>query len=286
MSAFSVCLSFDFDAMSVWLASFDKRGPQSISRGEFGARVGVPRILRLLDEFEARATFFTPGFTARTYPNVIRDIARSGHELAGHGDFHETFEDLSVDEERRVLTTSATTLEELSGERPVGFRAPAADMSPNTIELLVELGYLYDSSLMGDDFRPYWCRTGDSWTPSTRYLFGAETRLIELPISYLVDDFAYFEFEFSPPLTGQADPSAVERIWTAQFDYMMDHLHEGTFVLCMHPQTIGHASRIMMLESFMHHARARGAAFERMRDVAGRWTMLLPPPQEAPDGTP
>lgn len=267
---FSVCLSFDFDAMSLWLATFKKTGPQSISRGEYGARVGLPRILALLAKFDAKATFFTPVHTIRTYPDQVRSIVADGHEIASHGDFHEIFEELDEDEERRVIETSVSVIGDIAGAPPVGFRAPAGDLSQRTLPLLVEYGFKYDSSLMGDDFTPYRCRIGDTWTPDGPYVFGNESRLVELPISFLMDDFPYFEFNFFPYLVGQADPKAVGSIWESELDYMVDNLDEGVFVVAMHPQCIGRGSRMAMLERFMEHARARGAAFERMIDVTER----------------
>src|SRR5579864_2776188 len=163
--------------MSVWLATFKKLGAQAISRGEFGARVGVPRILDLLDRFDARATFFTPGHTALTYPAVMQEIHFRGHEIASHGHFHENFEHLSLDEEIDVFKRSREVLSGITGYEPTGFRCPAGDFSPHTISLLNEFGYLYDSSLAGDDFRPYRCRVGDTWTIDGPYRFGKETQL-------------------------------------------------------------------------------------------------------------
>ena len=273
----SVCLSFDFDAMSLWLSTFGRTGPQAISRGEYGARVGVPRILDLLERFEAPATFFTPGHTARSYPDLVGAISASGHEVASHGDFHEVFEELTPAEQRVVLERSAALLQSMIGERPRGFRAPGGDISAVTIELLVELGYLYDSSLMADDFSPYRCRIGDTWTAES-FSFGSESPLVELPISFVLEDFPYFEYSLSPSLPGVADPARVEAIWTAELDYMLDRLPGGVLVLCLHPECIGRGSRITMLERFMRHAAERGASFERMADVAARWSSELPAP--------
>ena len=268
-STCSVCLSFDFDAMSLWLATFKRDGPQAVSRGEYGARVGVPRILELLAAFEAEATFFVPAHTVRTYPEAVREICEAGHELANHGDFHELMEELTPDQERDMLARADAVLADASGRDIVGFRAPAGDLTASTIPTLLDLGYLYDSSLFGDDFRPYRCRVGDRQKPDdSAYHFGNEVDLVELPISFLLDDFPYFEFNFSPYLVGQADPDVVGRIWRAEFDYMVDHVSDGVVVIVMHPQCIGRGSRMVMLERLMEHMRERGAVFRSMRDVA------------------
>ena len=79
----SVTLTFDFDAMSVWIGSHNSNNPAMISRGEFGA-VAVPRILALLDKHGIRTTFFVPGHTALAYPELIRDIRDRGHAPCEH----------------------------------------------------------------------------------------------------------------------------------------------------------------------------------------------------------
>jgi peptidoglycan/xylan/chitin deacetylase (PgdA/CDA1 family) len=270
-----ICLTFDFDAMSVWLATFKKTGPQAVSRGEFGARVGVPRILDLLDRFDASATFFTPGHTALTYPDVVREIHARGHEIGSHGQFHENFEHLTLEEETRVFVRSREILRDLTGYDPIGLRCPAGDFSENTVQLLNDFGYRYDSSLAGDDFTPYRCRTGDSWTPDGPYVFGEETDVLEFPVGFLMDDFPYFEFDYTAQISGDAEPEKIRRIWQAEFDYMREHVPHGVFTIAMHPQCIGHGSRIAMLERLLVHMRDCGGTFVSMRDVAAEWSARL-----------
>ena len=79
----TVCLSFDFDALSVWLA-YDRVTPAMLNRGEYGARVGVPRILRLLEDRGVKATFFVPGHTVESFPAEAETILVAGHEIAHH----------------------------------------------------------------------------------------------------------------------------------------------------------------------------------------------------------
>ena len=87
MASSRVCLSFDFDALSVWLA-YDRVTPAMLNRGEYGARVGVPRILRFLEERELDATFFIPGHTVESFPAETASILEAGHEIASHGFWH------------------------------------------------------------------------------------------------------------------------------------------------------------------------------------------------------
>ena len=95
-------LTFDFDAMSVWLGSYKSRNPSMISRGEFGA-IAVPRILDLLKKHDLQATFCVPGHTALAYPDIVRRIDAEGHEIAHHGWVHENPADFSEAEERANL---------------------------------------------------------------------------------------------------------------------------------------------------------------------------------------
>ena len=106
-------------------------------------------IFALLDELGARATFFVLGITAERYPDLVREIAGRGHELACHGHAHERVHDQSPDEFRRDVERCAELLEQLAGRRPLGYRAPAFSITRDTpwaYEALAELGFRYDSS--------------------------------------------------------------------------------------------------------------------------------------------
>jgi peptidoglycan-N-acetylglucosamine deacetylase len=95
--------------------------------------------------------------------------------------------------------------------------------------------------------------------------------LVELPIGFIMDDFPYFEFNFFPPMTGNAEPDKVERIWRAEFDYMREHAPEGVLIISMHPQCIGRGSRMAMLERFLTHVKDSGGQFVTARAAAATW---------------
>jgi hypothetical protein len=83
------------------------------------------------------------------------------------------------------------------------------------------------------------------------------------------DDWVHFQFNFSPYRNGTSAPSKVLEIWTADFDWMHQHVEGGILTIAMHPQVIGRAHRIAMLEQFVSHCRAQGdVTFGRMSDVA------------------
>ena len=278
----TICLSFDFDAISLWIGPFGATSPSMISRGEFGA-VGARRILRLLEREGIPATWFVTGHTADTYPEIVRDIAAAGHEIGHHGYLHENPIALETRErEEDVLLRGFAALERAAGGRPVGYRSPSWDTSPFTIDLLRQHGFRYDSSLMGDDFTPYWCRVGDEIDPAGPYRFGPPVDLVELPVSWLLDDFPHFEYlslkSSGLRVPGLSAASKVEEIWRDEFAFMYRDVPGGTFTLTMHPQVIGRGHRIMMLERLVAFMRGHGdVRFATMAEAADDFRAANPP---------
>jgi peptidoglycan/xylan/chitin deacetylase (PgdA/CDA1 family) len=268
-----VCLTFDFDAMSVWMGSFGATSPSMISRGEFGV-VGAGRLLDLLAQHGIRSTWFIPGHTVETYPEVVRAVAAAGHEIGHHGYCHENPRSLSPEREREVMERGTAAIRAVTGQTPVGYRSPAWDLSACSVELLLDHGFLYDSSLMANDFSPYYCRIGDEARHDGPYVFGRRVPLVEIPVTWGLDDFPPFEFVWTAGgiLPGLSAPSRVYETWSAEFDYLYERLGAGVFCLTMHPQVIGRGHRLLMLERLIRHMGGRpGVTFETMADVAARW---------------
>ena len=269
----SVCLSFDFDATSVWIAETDN--PAAISRGEFGP-YAIPRILRLLDKYDIKACFFVPGHTALAYPREVCSIRDAGHEIGHHGWVHENPAPLGRDREREVFHRGLQALESVAGVHPVGYRSPSGDFTLTTIDLLLENGMLYDSSCSGSDFVPYYLRQGDRWSKTEPYEFGEPIDIVEVPFAWGLDDFPHMEFEVGWS-TEQSPPSTVREIWQGEFDYAHANAPGGVFDLCMHPQVIGRGSRLTMLEGLIAYMQSRpGVVFETMRAYAERWRVAHP----------
>ena len=150
-------LTFDIDGPSATLNRNPELAdhPSAMSIGEFGPRVGTPRILDLLDRHEIQATFFVPGWVAERNQQIVKDVADRGHEIANHGYMHEPPSTLtSPGEEGEILDRGSEILESITGSRPVGYRSPSWELSGDSLELLFDRGFIYDSSLMGDDI-PY-----------------------------------------------------------------------------------------------------------------------------------
>ena len=269
----TVCLTFDFDAISVWIGPRGATSPSAISRGEF-AVVGVARILTLLRRESIPATFFIPGHTVETYPASVAAILADGHEIGHHGYLHENPAALETRErEREVLVRGLESLS-AAGVTPSGYRSPAWDNSPHTVELLVEHGFRYESSLMADDFTPHRCRVGDEAHHDGPYRFGREVDLVEMPVSWVLDDFPHFEFVKSGGslYPGLSAGSKVQEIWEDEFRFMHREVPGGVFTLTMHPEVIGRGHRILMLERLIAFFRSHGGvAFTTLGGAAEAW---------------
>ena len=266
----SVCLTFDFDALSPWAFEMAGGNMAALSRGEFGA-VAVPRILALLERRGVPATFFVPGHTALAYPELVREIRDAGHELGHHGWVHEPLSQLDSDRERELLRLGLDALDRVAGVRPLGYRAPSVDVSASTVDILVEHGFLYDASFSGSDFEPYYLRSGDAFPPDAEYEFGVSVDLVGIPFSWLLSDFQYFEFV--PGVTVRQDaPSTVHEIWLGELEWAYANVPGGVFDLCMHPQAIGRGPRLAIVERLIDVASTLdGVVFERLGDYAARW---------------
>jgi peptidoglycan/xylan/chitin deacetylase (PgdA/CDA1 family) len=253
-----VCLTFDFDAESIWLRK-DRQSPSVLSRGIYGAKVGVPRILALLERYKIKGTFFAPGWTAEQHPHEVEAIHRAGHEVAHHGYLHQVKPvDMTPDEEWVNLERGTKALQAITGERPIGYRCPGGVISPETLGFLAKAGFVYDSSMM-DDERPYLIRVPGH----------ADRPLVELPGCFELDDAPYFMFTFSPTyMTGNSDPNKVLRIWQSEFRGIYRE-GGGMFMIMFHPQVIARHHRMEVLEELIRFIQGfPGVTFRRCDDVA------------------
>lgn len=264
----TVCLSFDFDAMCVWFG-FSNVTPAMLYRGEYGARVGVYRILDLLQRYKIPATFFTPGHTIDSFPEPVEAILKAEHEIAHHSYAHIDPSKQTPAEEREDMERAMRALEKI-GVKPRGYRCPSLDFSNATLPLIEEFGFVYDSSLMSDDFHPYHPRLGDQVTQQSPLVKGQEAKVWELPICFEFDDWVHFQFNFNPYRNGTSAPSKVLEIWSSEMEWMDANVDRGILTIAMHPQVIGRAHRVAMLEQFIQRCMERGVTFERMGDVARR----------------
>ena len=242
----AVALSFDADHETIPLRDADE-SPMRISQGHYGARQGTPRIRALLARHAIPATFFYPAVSALLHPEEIRAVAGEGHEIGIHSWIHEANTALPPGAERELTFRAADVLERAAGRRPVGIRTASWDFSTATMNIIRELGLLYDSSLMADD-DAYELVDG-----------GEPTGVVELPVEWIRDDAVYFPMRYTSALRPYTAPSAVEEIFRAEFDGAWEE--GGLYLLTMHPHVIGHRSRIAVLERLVAHMRARGGCW-------------------------
>jgi peptidoglycan/xylan/chitin deacetylase (PgdA/CDA1 family) len=250
----AVALSFDSDHDTNEL----RDGGKSIGRlswGQYGNRVGVPRILELLKRTQSPATFFVPAVSALLYPDEQRRVIAEGHEIGLHGWIHEVNSALPEKDERELHLRSSDTLTQITGVRPVGMRTPSWDFSPATLKIQREMGLLYDSSLMADN------------DPYELEEHGERTGIVELPVEWIRDDAVYFNINRFASLRPYTAPTTVLDIFRREFDAAYE---EGSlFLLTMHPHVIGYRSRMFILEELIRHMQALPDVwFATHRDVA------------------
>jgi peptidoglycan-N-acetylglucosamine deacetylase len=259
----TVALTFDHDALSDGIRRSD--GPVKLSHGEYGPRVGAPRLLALLAREGIASTWFVPGHTLVAFPDSTRAIVNGGHELGTHGWYHEDLAELPRDEQREIIERSRDAVAEVAGGPPPGFRAPYWSLGGDTLGLVEAAGYRYDSSLMAGDVHPHRLRVGDRHSVVDGTSWGRESSLVEVPISWALDDWPHFEPNPGSGRDGLSAPSKVLEIWTGELRWAWDHEPGGLLTITMHPECIGRGHRVRMLEAFIAEAKSLdGVVFDRL----------------------
>jgi len=260
----AVALSFDMDAETGFLRS-GYLSAQPLSRGEYGPRAGVPRILRMLEKHGLPASFFIPAVSAQLHPEAVEQILKSRlrHEIGVHGWVHERLTDLSAEEERALTRRAFDFWTQRLGRTPAGIRTPSWDFTAETLAIIRQLGFLYDSSLMGDD-RPYEILAD-----------GKPTNLVELPVEWILDDYTYYSYDRPSHAYHRMSDNDVVEIYRGEFDLAYE---EGTlFLLTLHPFVSGHRSRLAALERLVVHMKSKpGVWFATHEQVARAAAAQLP----------
>jgi peptidoglycan/xylan/chitin deacetylase (PgdA/CDA1 family) len=266
----AVALSFDFDAETLFLRA-GQLSPQPESRGEYGARTAMPRILQLLEKQHVPASFFIPVVSAELHPEQVDAILKSPlkHEIGVHGWVHEVLSSLQGNEERDLTKRSFDYWTNRLGHKPTGIRCPSWDFTKDTLPLIHEFGFTYDSSLMADD-RPY-----------EIVAEGKPTGIVELPVEWILDDFAYYSYDRPTFAYYRMSDNDVFEVYKGEFDKAYE---EGTlFLLTMHPQITGHRSRISVLERLITYMKSKpGVWFATHDQVAQAAKAQLATPVAAP----
>ena len=236
----AVALSFDSDHETPSLRD-GETSPGRMAQGEYGARAAVPRILELLARHEAPASFYIPAVCALLRPKEVPTYVEAGHEVAVHGWIHERNTQLSYDQELDLLGRATDVLHGQSGVRPTGIRTPSWDFSDSTMDVIRELGFRYDSSLMADD------------EPYELVADGQPTGVVEIPVEWIRDDAPYLMMDRFASLRPYTPPRQLGQIWKDEFDGA--YAAGGVFQLTMHPHIIGHRSRLVILDELLAYIR-------------------------------
>lgn len=255
-SDFAVALSFDCDHETFELG-VGRAAVGRLSWGEYGRRVGVPRILQTLARHEVPATFFMPAVCAKLDPEESRRIIGEGHEIGMHGWIHENNSLIDEATERELMLRARDTLESITGVSPRGFRSANWDLSPATIPIVADMGLEYDSSLMADD---------DCYS---LLVDGEDTGVVEVPVEWLRDDAVYLLFNREPATRPWMTPDAVYEVFRRELEGAARD--GGLFQLVMHPFVIGYRSRLWILERLIEDARALGNPFFGSHLDIARW---------------
>jgi peptidoglycan/xylan/chitin deacetylase (PgdA/CDA1 family) len=262
--------------------------PCDISRGLFSGEVGAPRLLRLFERYSLPSTWFVPGHSIETFPDLTRMIVDAGHEIGVHGYSHENPIAMTREQETAILDRSIELIEKVSGRRPTGYVAPWWEFSPVTNEILLERGIKYDHSLMHRDFEPYYVRVGDSWKkidytqPAETWMEplvrGEETDLVEIPANWYLDDLPPMMFiKASPNSHGFVSPRDIEQMWRDQFDWVYREMDQAVFTMTVHPDVSGRPQVLLMLERLIEHINSHeGVTWMQFDQIADSFLARSP----------
>lgn len=253
----AVCFSFDFDAESLLHLYYPNDATRRINLSSslrYGPHVAVPRIASIWRHFGIKQTMYVPGWVVETYPDAIKMLVDDGHEIGHHGWLHERTNQISVDDERRVLEAGIAAIEKATGRPPIGYRSPSGAFSEHTLDLLIEYGFRYDTSLAGDDV-PY-------------VLEGSKGKLLELPADHPLDDWPQYVNlkEFNMGMTIQSPERAMD-VFRAEFDAAWQH--GGLWSSIWHPFVSGRLARAQAMVELIEYMQAKGSVwFATMEEIA------------------
>jgi peptidoglycan/xylan/chitin deacetylase (PgdA/CDA1 family) len=243
-----VSIHIHVDGQTVWRA-LGMEKLVYISNGEYGPRTAVWRLLRLLEQYGIKASFFIPGWTAETYSQMVRAIAGAGHEI-GHHSYSHTLADMGLTKdgewdravEEREFDRALTILEDLSGQEINGYVPPGGELSPHSIDILLSRGIRYQAQCAADDI-PYW------WE-----IDGEACGLLEIPTHWSIDDAPQFLYTLIPQTGFIKGPDEVFGMWKGDFDAY--HHYGRCLVFQVHPQWIGRPGRLRMFERLIQHIQS------------------------------
>jgi peptidoglycan/xylan/chitin deacetylase (PgdA/CDA1 family) len=224
---------------------------------EYGAVEGIPRLLDLFDKHGVKATSFMVGTAVEKHPDVAREIVARGHEAAAHGRTWESTFQLSRDDEKKNIADGAEMIEKVTGFHPIGWNAAGLRNSPNTLEILQELGFLYHIDDVSRD------------EPFINVL--PRGTLVTVPYSVNLNDFQNaFPGRYSPP--------SYEEVLKDQFDQLYEESakRRRMMLICTHDRMCGMPAAVRMLDRVLQYIRQRDGVWFARKDEIARWAMAHP----------
>lgn len=223
--------------------------------------IAIPRLVEQFARLELRQTFFVPGWVIEKYPVQIDMLLKNGHEIALHGYLHERSNELGKEDEHYWLRRAVDAYVKHVGKRPRGWRAPSFAFSKYSLPFLLEHGFEYDSSLMGDDI-PYELRDGRG-------------SLLEFPVDWTLDDFPHYahsrDFRFMMPISS---PQKAMEVFRAEFDAAWEF--GALWITVWHPFLSGRLARFNAVLGFLGHMRSKGDVwFARLDQVCDHVKKLM-----------
>ncbi|MDR1431037.1 MAG: polysaccharide deacetylase [Propionibacteriaceae bacterium] len=284
-----VSFGIDIDAVAGWLGSYGGAdSPNDIQRGIYAGQVGIPRLLKVFERANVKATWFIPGHSLETFPDECKMIVDQGHEVGGHGYSHENPVAMTAEQEHRVVEKCTELLVGLTGEQPRGYTAPWWEMSAATPAILNEFGYSYDHSQSHKDLVPFYSRIGDEWT-SVDYAkhpddwmkplkHGREIDLVEIAANWYLDDLPPMMFiKSAPNSAGWVNPRDIEKLWMDEFEWLHRELDYGVFPITIHPDVSGRPQCLLMIERVIANLRdVAGVTFATMGEIADDFRRRFP----------
>ena len=253
------CLTFDMDADSLVHLDHPEdsyRRVSTVSMLRYGPTVAVPRIVETYRRLGLKQTFFVPAWCIEQYPQAVETILKGGHEIGHHSYIHENPVAQTREDEAYWLDRGIDIIKRATGAAPRGWRAPLYNFSDNSLDLLLERGFKYDASLMGDDI-PYVIKSRQD---------GGE--LIEIPSHWGLDDWPQFvqcaDLDYMMPI----------RSARAGFDLFIDEFdaayeYGGLWVPVIHPFVSGRLARWRVFTEFLEKVLARGDVwFAPLEEIA------------------
>jgi peptidoglycan/xylan/chitin deacetylase (PgdA/CDA1 family) len=254
---------FDVDLDSMLRLIYGPRAPEraaTLSWLQY-EEVAVPRLVRVFRELGIKQTFFFPGYCIDRYPNLVEAVLSDGHEVGLHGYLHEVSFDQDLAGELAILERGLQAASKLMPQAPVGWRAPLFGLSDRSPELLVEHGFLYDASLMGDD-QPYVLST-------------PEGELIEVPSEWANDDWPHYahvpDLEYVMQVKA---PRLAAEVWRAEFEAA--YRHGGCWATALHPSVSGRPGRLEVVVDMLEEMLSRGDVWiAPLSEIAGHVRRLI-----------